>query len=259
MNDDGFRVLRWMDNNIVTMVTTVHTGNEKVERGRRKPRLNQKNKDHLEEVWGEQHTRNIAIPKVIDDYNHWMLGCDRADQLISYYRSEFRCRRTWMPLFLHCLDVIRTNSFVMANYYNNDDEGELTQKEYLCELIHALLTRADKTERGVLGKQTKTRSAAAHTIATVTPISDKKRRRISQKSPELPPERLLGKKESHLCGFVGDGKQRTCFYCSYQAAKWKALETTPYRGKISRVTRICLRCNVHLCKDHFNVYHMQVK
>ena len=69
------------------------------------------NRNHLNTVWGNSPKVAIDIPEVIDDYNHWMLGVNKADQYISYYRPNVRCVRTWMPLFLHCLDIIRANSY----------------------------------------------------------------------------------------------------------------------------------------------------
>ena len=47
---------------------------------------------------------NIKIPKIVNDYNNWMYGVDLTDQLISYYKPKFRCRHTWVPLFLQFLD-----------------------------------------------------------------------------------------------------------------------------------------------------------
>jgi hypothetical protein len=99
MNDaKDFKIARWIDNNVVTMVSTVHTGEESIERVRRKPRPTSVNWRHLELVWGANPVREIRIPCMIDDYNHWMGGVDKADQLIAYYRPNLRCRRVWMPL-----------------------------------------------------------------------------------------------------------------------------------------------------------------
>ena len=75
INDkDNFQIQRWVDNNVVTMVTTMHTPDETVSRIRKKPRVNAVNKVNLDQIWGENFARMIEIPKVIDDYNHWMGG-----------------------------------------------------------------------------------------------------------------------------------------------------------------------------------------
>ena len=108
MNDkDNFVIMRWVDNSIVTMVSSFHTPYSVVTKERRKPRPTDTNKRHLDTVWPTGvHKVAVEIPKVIDDYNHWMLGVDLADQLISYYRPRLRCRRNWMPIMFHMFDCI---------------------------------------------------------------------------------------------------------------------------------------------------------
>ena len=94
LNDkNNYKIFRWIDNNIVKMVSTVHTGceGEQVEANRRRPRINPINKNNVAHVWGNQHRRNIFIPVIINDYNHWMNGVDIADQLIANYRPKLGC------------------------------------------------------------------------------------------------------------------------------------------------------------------------
>ena len=85
----------------------MHTGNETISRIFRRPRLNIINRDNVMEVWGDKGEREIEIPGVIDDYNFNMLGVEKSDQLIAYYRTNVRCSRYWMALMFHCLDIIR--------------------------------------------------------------------------------------------------------------------------------------------------------
>ena len=97
-------------------MSNVHTGGstaEQVLRNRRKPRLNEFNKKHVKLIWGDQQRKQFEIPQIINDYNHWMLGANVVDQLIAYYRPTILCRRTWVPIFLHCLDILRVNSYVL--------------------------------------------------------------------------------------------------------------------------------------------------
>ena len=86
MNDKrNYRIIRWVDNNVVTMVSNVHNGNEVVNANRKRPRRTNTNRMHLDTVWGNDPVKRIIIPKPIDDCNHWMCGVDKADQLIAYY------------------------------------------------------------------------------------------------------------------------------------------------------------------------------
>ena len=75
------------------MVSSCHMSSEEenIKKARKRPRKNQINRDNVCIIWGKEHTVHVKIPLLIDDYNHWMLGVDLADQLILYYRSKLRC------------------------------------------------------------------------------------------------------------------------------------------------------------------------
>ena len=109
--DNTYVTYRWVDNNVVTLVSTMHDPNDSVVRPRRRPRTTQVNRHHVRTVWGDEHTKDIAIPRVVDDYNHWKVGVDTFDQYLAYLMCDLRCRRTWMPLMIFCLMTMRVNSF----------------------------------------------------------------------------------------------------------------------------------------------------
>ena len=54
VDDDGTMLGRWMDNNFVFMVSTVHRIGKTIERVRRKPRKTAKNCKHVDEIWGNK-------------------------------------------------------------------------------------------------------------------------------------------------------------------------------------------------------------
>ena len=182
INDkDNFQIQRWVDNNVVTMVTTMHTPDETVSRIRKKPRVNAVNKVNLDRIWGENFARMIEIPKVIDDYNHWMGGVDRNDQLISNYRHQLRCKRIWMPLMLHSLDVLRVNAYLAHVGLQTDAKNRLEQKEFILSLVEIM------QERAIVMEYRRLRSAHEHTN---TPSPANKRQRINPSKPCLPIQRL---------------------------------------------------------------------
>lgn len=125
--DGDYLMCRWVDNNVVTVVTNVHKGTKVMESHRKKPRATKTNKKHLEEVWGEEYVRTVKIPKLIDNYNNTMNGVNKADQLISYYRPKVRCRRIWIPLMFHCLNVLRINLYIVCKSLQSG-RGKLDQK-----------------------------------------------------------------------------------------------------------------------------------
>ena len=144
--------------------------------------------------------REIVIPKVIDDYNNWMNGVDKADQLISNYRHNLRCRRIWLPLVFHALDVLRINAFIVFNGLV-DKEKQLDQKEFVMAMVEKMIERAMVFK---YEKLTRTTAETASQVPTPRPCS--KRKRNSRKNLHLPLERLLGSPEEHACVIVKKGR-----------------------------------------------------
>ncbi len=261
MNDKtrNFLVGRWLDNSDVLMVSTVHTGEESIARVRRRPRENAINKSNIKMVWGSKPSALIKIPKMIDDYNHWMGGVDRCDQLISYYRSNLRCRRTWMPMFLHCIDIMRVNCFVIVRHWATlQKRKKPKQKDFVMDLIETLNTRAT----AMSFQTTRTRGAgggnAAETTFTTPPPTSggKKRCRIYGSSPQLPACRFTGTRADHCVVIKEKGTQIRCTYCAYLSKRHQRIGTPDQQvTPIRRVRRSCHWCKEFLCKEHFGPFH----
>ena len=137
-------VARWKDNSMVFVASTVHRVGPVIKRMRKRPRLNATNKKHVLKVWGDDGKVSINIPTLIDDYNHWMGNVDIADQLISYYHLNLRCFRTWTPMFLQLLSMIRSNSYlVYLSYQDRLNRGKkLTHKVFILSFIKTLINEA---------------------------------------------------------------------------------------------------------------------
>ena len=92
-----------------------------------------------------------------------MLGVDVVDQLIASYQSKLWCQCTWMPIFLHYLDILRVNLYVLCKetqQYNHDDvDNDTIQKHkqhFLIEFINSLIRRGNaKTRSGPIVTQEK--------------------------------------------------------------------------------------------------------
>lgn len=241
-----YLIARWIDNNVVTMVTNVHNGDESVERDRKRPRKTNTNRNHLDQVWGQSPVVKVHIPRIIDDYNHWMLGVDKADQLIAYYRPNLRCRRVWMPLLFHAMDIARINSYVAATQlgWKPSKGGALkygAHKEFVGEFIRALLARATTYE---------TRRSRRNEVEIPSPPT--KRIRLSTKNPKLPDHRLYGDYAEHIK--TEAPSQGRCIMCAYYYFKAKK-ERQPL-PHIARPKKWCLACRDHLCDAHFQPYHI---
>ena len=261
INDaDDYRIFRWIDNNVVMMVSTIHTGEESLKRARRKPRVTDKNKGHVRLVWGDNHTVNIKIPLLIDDYNHWMLGVDVADQLIAYYRAKIRCRRTWMPIMLQCMDVLRINSYIVYRECNLDQDPDFSQRDlhkfYLLGWISAMIKRARALKRG-MGDIVVTRGVNRR-VRQSDPMLTRPQRAI--KKPRLTKKNCTLSQWDHVrfSQCVHDrvpAKQGKCKYCKYLALLEKTADPNCTPRKVKRPKTICDVCGVHLCADHFRAFH----
>ena len=234
----NFLIMRWVDNRPVDFVTTVHDGNEVIEKLRKRPRETHLNKGHVRRVWGNDWGVHIEIPCIVDDYNNMMGGVDKAYQMISYYRPKLRCRRIWMPMFFHSLDICRLNSFIILQ--RNKFIG--THKDFILEWVDSMNQRADFIDKKL------TRAAVS---AILSPPSSNKKQRMSHTKPTLPEYRLTGRRTDHI--IVMADTQKSCTYCRYLYAKAKQNQTTPPRVK--KPLRKCLVCGDHLCSDHFDEFH----
>ena len=96
----------------------------------------------MKDIWGDTCEKDISIPDVIDDYNYNILGVEKSDQLIAYYRPVVRVRRYWMELMFHCLDIMRINGCIISN----KSEGGIgrSHKSSLDSWIEALLVVWDE-------------------------------------------------------------------------------------------------------------------
>jgi hypothetical protein len=81
------------------------------------PRNHNAYRDMIDNAWGQLPVRELALPTATVDYNMHMGGVDIADQRRSYYSTQLRVVRTWMPLFFWLLDATVINSFLVARQH----------------------------------------------------------------------------------------------------------------------------------------------
>ena len=242
VDDNGILLYRWVDNQTVMMCSTVHDATDVVLKSRRRPRENPINAARIRRGWGDNHRRDIEIPQVVDFYNHKMLGVDLCDQLISYFTPKLRCRRTWMPLMIQCLNIVRVNAYLIHKALA---ASVCSHKDFLEQMILSLLTRA----------QTEASRPLRHSLAPTQSHLPEKRRRVSTRNPQLPDERLAGERSSHRR--VVSQLRRSCAYCCYLRAEHKVQKLPGNPPSIAITTRMCLKCDVYLCHGHHDKYHTQ--
>ena len=101
---------------MVYLVSTFHDPSSSILTTRKRPRINQTNKKHVQLVWGDNYEVEVHIPECVDTYNNKKVGVDGADQLIASYGPKVRFKRTWMPQASHAHNCIRVNSYVVHKH-----------------------------------------------------------------------------------------------------------------------------------------------
>ena len=79
---------------------------------------------------------NIKKSNVVEDYNQYMEGVDKSDQLVLYYGFAHRRVKWWERAFFHLMDLCLVNAHII---YKNHSTRKLTQLEFRTEVGKSLL------------------------------------------------------------------------------------------------------------------------
>ena len=242
--ENTYLTYRWVDNAVVTLVSTMHDPNESVVTARRRPRTTQTNKRHVSAVWGEDYIKDVAIPKVVSDYNFWKVGVDVFDQYMATLFPDLRCRRTWMPLMIQAIMTMKVNSYLAHRHIVDDRRLCLTHKDFTMIWMRCLMRRGSQLVRA-------TRATLVHEQHTSgSPV---KRFRLSAKNPRLPEVRHSTDVTHAPVIAATQGK---CIYCRYVVLLNKLEHPNANTwGTIRQPMRKCIGCGYHLCKDCFDAFH----
>jgi len=126
-NGPHIKLYRWSDNNIVKMLSSIHS-EDWISAERRKPRTTSTRGTFIRQAFeaaagATRERTRFLIPDTIEDYNQHMGGVDIADQLRSYYKTQRMERRNWLPLFYWLLDIPIVNSYLLYHVVTNDTES----------------------------------------------------------------------------------------------------------------------------------------
>eukprot|EP00957_Ditylum_brightwellii_P071088 5403246-Ditylum_brightwellii.AAC.1 len=71
------------------------------------------------------------IPRLMDDYNHWMDRVGVYNQRIIYYHPNLCCSCNWVPIFLQIQSIMRNSAYVVhKDHYGNN---ALSHKRFTME------------------------------------------------------------------------------------------------------------------------------
>ena len=94
-------VLQWVDNKVVSMITTVGDANDHVQVSR---------KERNAGSWTE---RLVQQPQIFQTYNKKMNAVDRSDQILSSFNIQRKSMQWWKTLFYHLIDIAVVNSYIL--------------------------------------------------------------------------------------------------------------------------------------------------
>ena len=263
-------VARWMDNGMVLCVSTMHKIGAVIKRRRKRPRVTKLNRQHVNKIWGSEGAAEIFIPTLIDDYNHWMGGVDLSDQRISYYHPDLRCYRSWIPIFIQLLSIIRNNMFIVyREFFKKEAESH---KKFTIQVISCLMKKAHEHAEQANSRADNSNSPRSITIQkSKTSGSPKAHKRAQpifcdrQSMLDNYTQRKTPPLEAHTRVKSNTGARGGCVWCAMQWKEKRAAGTSvkPWDESVKRTSMVCAFCsaqsrtmkNVFLCKEHFAAFH----
>ena len=226
---DNTLCLAWQDNNIVLALTNVHTVHKVQDlrtKVRKRPAKTSTNSHIVRAIFGEESTKELLIPRFIDDYNHYMGGVDLANQYRESYETHRATLRNWWPIFYWLIDVACVNAYRLHYLYLTQlGIPPLTHLQFRQALVIRLL------EYSIQAKLTELRIGLGGTRLF---------------SPEL---ETLHYWQKHTT-------QAICVWCMFESRRNKVLGKE-VKGRVKRSIGGCAFCKVALCKvgDCWHQFH----
>ena len=125
--DGNILGLKWKDKRYVSVLSTIHDSSM---------------------VSKQRRTRQVAggvevvqKPAVIEDYNMYMGGVDKSDQLVTYYFFRRCSKKWWKRAFFHLIELAMVNAYILY-CYNTPKREQLTHLQFRLAVASSLLCDA---------------------------------------------------------------------------------------------------------------------
>lgn len=112
----------WKDKRVVYIMVTKHQPRLIITRNR----------------YGQAKKKTIEV----SEYNKFMSGIDKSDQMIAYYSTPKKTIRWYKKVFFHLLDMMVWNAYYMFKKYCNSNTTLLSFRE---SIINSYLQVTDNT------------------------------------------------------------------------------------------------------------------
>ncbi|XP_061717571.1 piggyBac transposable element-derived protein 4-like [Cydia pomonella] len=155
-------------------------------------------------------------PEEVSQYNQFMSGIDRADQMVAYYSSPRKTLRWYRKVFFHVLDLAVWNSFFIYRKYCKNNSKKYEFVTYREDLIRQLINLTPNLKPEMLMKRNKYDNRLKERTEFVASVSTENTGNLSH-WPEKIPVRANSKKTSNYmkCRMCTKKKIRreTCLRC----------------------------------------------
>ena len=131
--NDALLALKWADKCAIYMITTIHDA-KMVDTGKRHFNSNER----------------LFKPEPVVQYISKMGGVDKRDQLMSYYSFLHRSVKLWRKLFVHMLNMLMLNAFILHNKFATK---KITHERFREAIVKNLVEEGIKTCNLTLSSQ----------------------------------------------------------------------------------------------------------
>lgn len=200
VSDDGLVFFKWMDSKCVHIASNYHSTE----------------KTSVLRTQKDGTRTEVACPHAISDYNKFMGGVDKADQLCGLYGVSRKSKKWWHRMFFGLVDRTLVNSFIA---YQNVSQEQLSLLNYVRQVALSLLTLSRPAKMG--------RPLTASPCPS--PVPSKKRRKT-----EFSVSTAIRLQNVGVHYVVFGSERGRCEVCSL-------------KGVQSRPHSKCHMCNVNLC------------
>lgn len=128
-SNNGLLALKWKDKRAVCLLSNYHDSRDK-------STVKRKNRDGTVE--------DVPCPQLLIEYNKYMNGVDKFDQLKSTYGVDRKSHKWWHRIFFFFLDACIVNSFIIYKGLNLE---KMTMKDFRLAVVEYLISVPDTKRR----------------------------------------------------------------------------------------------------------------
>lgn len=146
----GVLCLAWQDNNVVLLLSTIHSPYLYTTTKRKRPAATSTNAVIARAPFGTDFQKELEIPAAINDYNHYMGSVDIANQYRASYEIHRKTNRSWFPLFFFFLDASIINAWRIQCIYKQQHQqpvdSQLAFRQKLYRELFAFAAQAARPQ-----------------------------------------------------------------------------------------------------------------